>query len=408
MSQSLTSAPENKIKIDKEAKCYICGNLLLHGGKQVGQIDKDKDGLCHHECLMILKPELKIAFLVNCWSIGDNIACTPALREVRRLYPKAEIKVVTMFPDLWKYNPDLNGIVQFNYGQDFTIDGFDIIMNAFDVFSPDRSFHWNTHGAQFSVMCVLRKTLPYSMLEYHVDYTIEELDKMKVIVKENGIDLAKPFILVHPYDSEWETRCWGVDRWQSLIDKLIEQYPTHQLIAIGGSRSGKKMPNYHLYDHIISLYDKMDLLETLALMDHEQCKLIVTFDTAPLHMAGCTEDTPIVGIFSLVHSFYRTPVRNRTLGYKFIAVDSEAKCSCTNDQRIVYEKVNLESCYMRRVLKLCGNYKLRYDQKSVVWSKYFDGELSQENLHEKNKQYETLPCMPSVDRVLEAIKLVLG
>ena len=81
-----------KKQITIEDKCHYCNKPLLDkDGKQNAQIIVKSNGFSHRNCATQFKPssEVKILFYINCWSIGDNIATTPSIRELARLYPNA-------------------------------------------------------------------------------------------------------------------------------------------------------------------------------------------------------------------------------------------------------------------------------------------------------------------------------
>lgn len=413
----MEGSPGSKIELKQDDKCALCGDSLLKDGKQFCELVTDKvtiitengsqkqvpTRLFHKPCFSSMAGSHRIAFLVNCWSIGDNIAATPALREVRRVYPDAIIDVVTMFPEIWINNPNKNGVVQFFYQQEFKLDGYDMIINSFDVFSQGIPHHWCTHGALFSLICSLRKTLPYNLLGYEVNYEEGNIKNVINIAKELNIDLDNKFTIIHPYDSEWVTRCWGKDNWQNIIDHVAKD---HTVIAIGGKRDGKEMNNYHEFKNCISLYNKLSVLDTLALMDNPNCELVITFDTAPLHIAGCTKETKILGLFSLVNSYFRTPIRNNKFGYKFYAIDSKSKCSCTFDNSLLYEMVDLNSCNRKKIIKELNKHDLEIDYKKNIWKKYFDGEFSNQSLMKIEEDYKDIPCMPRLEDVIKKINSI--
>ena len=58
--------------------------------------------------------------------------------------------------------------------------------------------------------------------------------------------------------------------------------------------------------------------------------VIVTMDTGPLHIAGCT-DTHILQIGSATHPLLRIPYRNNTQNYKYDFVGGSCDIFCNSD-----------------------------------------------------------------------------
>lgn len=97
--------------------------------------------------------------------------------------------------------------------------------------------------------------------------------------------------------SVWATKRWPAAHWSSLADAWTERHPGQAITLIGGPEDGP------LLGHIAGACrlakpktspGNLDLLGTAALMS--QSSLVVSNDSAPLHMAGAM-DVPHVAVF---------------------------------------------------------------------------------------------------------------
>jgi ADP-heptose:LPS heptosyltransferase len=378
----------------------------------MGDLILNHHGVCHKPCVLAFTKEsnLKLAFFINCYSIGDTISATPVLAELRRLYPKAIIDVITKVPEIFKYNNKIRNIVFSDERiPDQAFKEYDMIINSFDTSIPTYPFHWATHSVQFSAHCALRKTILFDM-DYDVKYTFEEKQNMKRILIENNIHIDnEKVILIHPYTVEWKTRSWDFHNWLKIIDFLKQKAPDKKILAIGGSREfTKKMSNYFPYDGCIDMYNKLGLLESLALMDHPNVEGLITTDTGTLHLGACAKELKIFGIFSLVKSVYRTPYRKGIFGYKFWGIDNY-KCSCTYDTKLYTEDIYLPKCLHVRILENLLMKDFSQEEINNVWiNRGYDKETNnicptKEQILQLKMKYEKPQCFPDVQKVIDVI-----
>lgn len=96
--------------------------------------------------------------------------------------------------------------------------------------------------------------------------------------------------------SVWATKRWPAKHWSTLVNQLHAHWPHHEVVLLGGSADRS------LLEEIASKSDKrpavcageLSLLGSAALMS--QAKVVVSNDSAPLHMAGAVQ-CPAVGVF---------------------------------------------------------------------------------------------------------------
>lgn len=393
--------------ISAPAHCIICRQSLDCSSTEGDVVTVGSGGSAHVHCYSPYVAETRLKILVNvrCWSIGDTLSTTPVLREIRRVYPKATIDVITLFPDFFIHNPHINNVIDRGTVLPSTIaNDYILVLDSFD---STKQMHWATHSVEFSSRAALEKSLREESRHLEAYYSTDDMAAAKEIASF-GSDTK--VILIHPHKTEWATRDWGVTHMPDLVKKLRKAYPDYKIVSIGGKRfssGANAMDNFVSIEGVQELFGKLSLLQTLALMDMPQVKLIITPDTGALHMAATRKELPIVGIFTLIKSEFRVPVRNGQRGYKFIGVETDA-CNCTYNAKNLISRFELSACPKRVFLQNTLQSPLSMKDKLNGMENYNGGIWDRENL---DQQIETelekfrpgyLPCFPSVDAVFTA------
>ncbi len=404
-------------------KCPICKEAFFDDKqkliKPTNLFSKEYNSIVHDGCYMpyFRQEGINILFKVRCYSLGDAISVTPVLRELKRIYPRANIDVLTYYQDIFAYNPHIRTILDLN--RDIPAAMLAQYMFEVDSFDTDKVGHHSVHSVEFSAYCGLNRSLEKKSWEYEVNYSEEDKQQAFEILRANGVDPEKDsLILFNPHGTEWPTRDWSPVHGKELGAWLLETYPNMKLVSMGGKRTevvSQNMTNYNHVEGAVDLYGKMTLLQSLALMDQPFSKLMITPDTGTLHLASCARELPIVGIFTLIKPFVRTPFRNGELGYKFISVESDSGCNCTYDGRFLTNDRSFRTCpkldflestfrsNIPRALKYEG---LRNYDDSIPW----DRENFGKQIQEEAKKYkgESLPCFPTVEKVKLKIQIAMA
>ncbi len=408
-----------KVTINKNDKCPMCHkNFFDEEGvlvKAAGIYSQEFKSIVHDGCYLPYQKEddITILFQVRCYSMGDTITTTPILREVKRLYPKSKITVSTWYPDLFAYNPYVHSILDLNGS--LNAEMLKQYMFHIDSFNTDKVGHFGTHSMEFAAWCGLNRSLGFENWEYEVNYGDDDKRSMLETVRANGIDPEQDkLIIINPHGTEWPTRDWGRAHFAELAKWLIETYPNHKIVSIGGKRSEvpcQEMKNYVAIDGVVELYGKLKLLESIAFLDHSMSKLMISPDTGTMHLAACARELPIVGIFTLIKAHFRTPVRNHQFGYKFIGIQADDPCNCTYEGKFLTNDRHFRECpklgFLADTLKL--NIPKAIKQQGLInynpkkqWD--FENGLQKQIVDEmKRYQGKGLPCFPTVRKVQIAI-----
>ena len=115
-----------------------------------------------------------------------------------------------------------------------------------------------------------------------------------------GIKVTDPIYVINPntsLDLAPEARKWPKERYAQVADRLVEHTPNARVVFIGA-------PNERAYVESVAEQCKTSRRHVLAgdislrelLVLFAECKLFVTNDSGPMHLA-CLVDAPIVGLF---------------------------------------------------------------------------------------------------------------
>jgi ADP-heptose:LPS heptosyltransferase len=118
--------------------------------------------------------------------------------------------------------------------------------------------------------------------------------------------ITKPYVILHPGSARRE-KLWEPERWTDVIEHFGRNNDIDLVLTSGPSPDEQahiaEIKN-KLQQNIIDLSGKTDLLTLAALI--AQARLLVTVDSAPLHLAAATR-TPQVVMFGPTNPFHWRP-----------------------------------------------------------------------------------------------------
>ena len=245
--------------------------------------------------------------------MGDQLCSEPAIRYTQKLYPDANIFVVSHFPRLFEH---LSCPVM-DYDQWKGINDSIITMYTCpeDEHSEHKLSHVLFHPTDFASMSMIKRTIPNHDKTIKLKLDAEDVASVLELVKDKKPN--KPVIVVHA-GKWWPSKTLPQDWWQKIVDKLSEKL-TVVLI-------GKTIDEEQGYVPIqcpkdgVDLRDLTTLGELFALISLSRC--LLTNDSSPLHIAGAF-DNWIVTIPTCKHEDHILPFRNGTQYYKTKALRRE-------------------------------------------------------------------------------------
>ena len=270
--------------------------------------------------------ESKVLIRVSCKPLGDTICSTPSIRKAAKAYGH-KIDVMTHRPDVFQGNPYVEKILEYQeeipegYKEVFETynHGFETKTNRVDI-----KLH-NFEARQLHAMGLGVYLYPEEM-EYDY-FPSEEKDLTK--------EINKDWIILHT-TSSWPNRTWEEKNWERLAT-LIKNLTDFKIAVIGKSH---EEPTYNgsIQKSPVSLSDlaDMDLRDSGDLNDlyHtiNNSHALVSFDSGPIHVAGCT-DSWVIQIGSSVDWRKTQPYRKGRQDYKFKFVGGDCKLFCASDPK---------------------------------------------------------------------------
>jgi lipopolysaccharide heptosyltransferase III len=277
--------------------------------------------------------------------IGDLILTTPAIAALREKFPGASITLVVsrecadLLPAIASLDRtlvtrrNLRDVTmffavareKFDYCIDFTRNDRSALL-AFLSGAQKRVVSHRIKVQSKSRARLYNEFARHRMREMHtLDYHLALLEPVGICNASPGLHLALPravrkqaeklrgdskidnsFIIFHPGSARAE-KFWETQRWADVIDQVRRDYDV-DLVLTGGT---SELDQEHIREikaklrqPIIDLSGKTDLLILTALI--EQARLLVTVDSAPMHLAAATQ-TPQVVLFGPTNPFHWRP-----------------------------------------------------------------------------------------------------
>ena len=266
--------------------------------------------------------------------IGDLVNTIPALRSLRRLYPRAHITVDVgeraacvlencPYVDKVVKRPAHQGIGgKAKYVLWLRKNRFDMGIVLYD--SPDLRLFLRLSGTPRRIG-IVRKTRFADCLTVPVAWDPnghETLDNYRNVIAQLGGDIsdARPEVFPSPADTEFVERLlqaegvasgatlialnpstsmagkfWPAERFAEL-GNLLSPLPNTRLILLGGPGDEALSTEIRagMNTQPLTLTGKLSILQLAALL--RSCRVLVTGDTGPMHLA-CAVGTPVVALF---------------------------------------------------------------------------------------------------------------
>jgi predicted lipopolysaccharide heptosyltransferase III len=119
-------------------------------------------------------------------------------------------------------------------------------------------------------------------------------------------EITEPYVIFHPGSARAE-KLWEPQRWADVIEHARSGSQISAVLTGGISKAEQKHLREvkgRLRQPVVDLSGKTDLLTLAALI--EQARLLVTVDSAPMHLAAATQ-TPQVILFGPTNPFHWRP-----------------------------------------------------------------------------------------------------
>ncbi|MBS4029393.1 MAG: lipopolysaccharide heptosyltransferase II [Ignavibacteriales bacterium] len=283
-------------------------------------------------------------------SLGDVILTTPVYRLLRKKFPSAQIDVLVKkeFAEVLRFNPHINNVIEFGSPRvlplriirnALKLRAYDVVIDLHNslrtrllrfqlakqtlVIDKDLWKRWllvnlkaNLFEKKLSIPEKYIRTLaPLGIenddkgLEIFFPDEINERVKNVIMSGVEGLFESKKIIAICP-TARHKTKIWLKENFIQLANELIEKHDATILLFAAPNESEyceSIKTEIRNSQSVINLAGKISLLESAALMD--LCEVVVTNDSANLHIAAARKKNVIAIFGSTVEEFGFFPYR---------------------------------------------------------------------------------------------------
>lgn len=268
--------------------------------------------------------------------LGDMVMATPVLHDLRMRFPAASITAMCLdgLAGLLEHDPNINQVLRFSkpsgwvahvhHGQvvePLRHGDFDLGVLLPNSLSSAWWF-WRghvTHRLGYSGhwrSLLLNKALPlpiecetqhlvvtYKMLLNPLGIELsdtmpalyiseEESVAARQLLQHHGVEPGNRIVGINPGAAYGSAKCWLPDRFRDLTERLLID-PNLRIVYFG-DYAGASLVNgvcAGMPDRVINLAGKTNIRELAALI--QQCRVLVTNDSGPMHMAAALGVPPL-------------------------------------------------------------------------------------------------------------------
>ncbi len=208
--------------------------------------------------------------IIGMWgSLGDEVALTGLVREIKRKYPYEYISVLNKFSELFHNNPYVNN------GEIFSLYHTRIPTSPFQL------------EMKKNLVYAYGKYMKVEIINSEPELFLTEEEIQKFPKKDYNIYAIDPW-------AGWPSRMWSIEKFIRLVDLIRVFDPSAKIIEVGKSTKNcfGNIRNVSLPNVDESYVDKLELRETAALL--KSCKLFIGNDSGLFHLSAAVGTKQIV------------------------------------------------------------------------------------------------------------------
>ena len=311
--------------------------------------------------------------VVSTTGMGDCLWGTPAIRALKKTYPKMKIDLVVNKPwkPLFDFNPYLNEIFEYRgewYLQPFL--GIKLLSKSYEaiyIFHSNRNFKrllpwlrtasiwchqnfdWipkshrlematNVHGIKRRLVMLKKFGVKSDGGQMEIFFDQVSMDRSKNILQELGFS-PKKYIYLN-LGASAEKKRWMVERFSELARRILNETPWNVMLGGGGPDDHNR--SLAILSQLNSPRVSTDCSHPLMVSADiiSKARLMVTTDTGPMHI-GFAVRTPVLGLFGAYSPKSTGPYEIPDHLCRVITIKSEGQVS--------YDDENIEESHFRHV-----------------------------------------------------------
>lgn len=301
-------------------------------------------------------PNIKNILVIQFWGIGETILTLPAIKALRSRFPEARISILATQrnKDVYESFDGYNKLELIDLGVfsiiKFIINNrkrFDLVIDMEEYLNISAIIALFVGNKVVGYSHGVRSLLYTDKVEYddkqHTSKTfldlvkklgikseVISLEKLQInkkdkqvvdtLLKKLGISEKDLIIGIAPGAAESaRSRIWPGNRFAKVADKLIEKHKA-KIIFVGAGDERNLIGNVQdsMKNKSFNLAGRISLKQTFCLI--EQCKLFISNDTGPMHIAAA-QGVKTIGLFGP-----NLPIRFGPFGKKNISIYKEKVC----------------------------------------------------------------------------------
>lgn len=287
---------------------------------------------------------------------GDVLNSTPTLRYLSQCHSD-KLDVETNRPEVFKNNPYVGVIYNPEEGN----------------YMPHSQIFYDCNGHNFGdIQKQIRNMHLTDYWSSHLGFILTPEQKTLDFFPDK-LDLEIPegkYIVLNP-SITWESRTWGFEKWNELINLILDLGIKVVVDGKDISYGDDKKTFYQIKnENVINTQNKLNVSQLWHLIQNSLA--VVTMDSGFLHIAGTT-DANIIQLGSAINPYYRSPFRNGSQDYKHKYIGGSCTLFCQSDMK----------------------YNVLEDKKITRWNGY-----RSPNCYENKPTYE---CHPSTNAVFNEL-----
>jgi Glycosyltransferase family 9 (heptosyltransferase) len=274
--------------------------------------------------------------LIKSWGgLGDQICGEPTIRYAIENFKDCEISLAAREPCLYQHLKFKKVYYLLNNEIPNEKD-----YNMYDIICSDDQLKWEfichlfINCVDFASICAFRCQLPLSYKHIKLVPNHQQNKKIDEIIDSELKN--KKYVVLHA-GSSWQSKTFPQYFYNEVIKTLIKNNIIPVLIGaeydIGGSV--RTTINGLNTNGCVDLRGKLEIMETIALL--QKCRVLLTNDSAPLHMAA--SGNAWIGFITFVkHPDYLFHTRNKILGWRMRSFEKDIIWN----HRYILEDIQLE------------------------------------------------------------------
>jgi heptosyltransferase II len=264
------------------------------------------------------KEEIKNILFLRHDRVGDMVFSTPALKALRRTYPKAKITVLASKRnyEIIQNNPNIDEIVVYRglywFIREIRKEGFDLTIDSFNTYELKQALLSYLSGARHTIgfeqagreiffnikgpRLQPAKHLVEHILEL-VNYlgcdvsgckpelfiTNEEIQWASSFLLNMGIDTSKLTVALHP-GGHFETQRWSIERFGRVAEKIAEELEGNAIILAGPDERLILERIKQIRGGNVFIISAISIRQAMAILS--RCDLFLGNNSGPLHIAA--------------------------------------------------------------------------------------------------------------------------